>query len=57
MLNVGCIACTLLTSMDLHFSLLSIHIAPDIMVNWLALLHHIQKVSGSNLGPLTSYPD
>jgi hypothetical protein len=33
------------------------HLNTDIMAEWLALLLHIQEVSGSNLGPETSYPD
>jgi hypothetical protein len=30
---------------------------PNVMVEWLALLLHIRKVPGSNLGLQTGYPD
>jgi hypothetical protein len=31
--------------------------SPNVVVEWLTLLLRIRKLSGSNLGPETGYPD
>jgi hypothetical protein len=33
------------------------HLAAEIIVEWLRLLHHILEVSSLNLGPETGYPE
>jgi hypothetical protein len=32
-------------------------VTPNVIVEWLTILLRIREVSGSNLGPETSYPD